>query len=203
MKLHKLFPTTIGKINDKPFTDKVLPLAENILNNIKKKNHLGYKNTYTSPGISKKLVSKQFIKEKIFTVANNFLDNIGYSFIHEPDLQVFVSKMEKNHSHDLHAHPLSILSGVCYLKIEPKSSPILFQNPNQNKFWNYLQPIPNPNLYTEHFHSINPIEGDILIWESNIGHAVPRNLSNNRTTLVFNIGIKQQNYATNYRNQEK
>lgn len=200
MDLNLLFPTIIGKVNDKSFTNKILPIATQILSENDVSN-LEYKSTFGNIKVTNYLSNIDFIKDKILDLCKEFVSKINSQI---PDwdkvqLEIFVSKMVKNDQHHIHCHPNSILSGVAYLDMPYGSSSIEFYDSKDAREFNGLYPKTtkknnqleiNINHLNETSHQIPLSEGDILIWESWIKHSVSKNNSDNRTTLIFNLGPK-------------
>jgi uncharacterized protein (TIGR02466 family) len=81
------------------------------------------------------------------------------------------------------------LSGVFYLNVNEKSAPIVFYDPRPFRKFVSL-PRGNETLASCEKIMIIPETGLMLIWESWLEHEVLKNYSDNRTTLVFNLGKK-------------
>jgi uncharacterized protein (TIGR02466 family) len=190
MNLNLLFPTVIGQIKNKNFTDKVKPIAHSLL--VKSNpNFWNYHSSYSDKNISDELNNHDFIYNYIKNISFEFLDKNGYKIPSEIEIEMFVSRMKKGEGHGRHRHPKAILSGVCYLTIEEGSAPIRFYN-NDFKQWLGIE-IKNNTLYNQYHNDHFPEEGDILIWESWVDHEVVSNyhLNGIRETLVFNVGINK------------
>lgn len=193
MELNRFFPTTIGFFNDIEFTNKVLPIAREILYGVSKEDHVWrYKTTYFRDEQSKKLHSIPFINEYLKELSSKFVDLMGFEWTGEIGIDLFVSKMEKGDKHDLHIHPNCILSGVCYLNTSEDCSPIVFEDPRNVRFFNSLVKkegnYGGNDTYDNQSEIIYlPKNGDILMWESWLKHKVTINGCDCRETLVFNI----------------
>lgn len=190
MKLNNLFPTTIAIKNDLNFTNKTLVIANEVFNQVKTfSTKFGYKNTFDILEAKEILYREEWLTDYIRNLTIEFINNIGYNQPSEYLIDLFVSHMKENDSHELHHHPQSSFSGVCYLEVEPNSSPITFHDPRPMKHFNFLTKSIG-SIYNETEKTYYPAPGDILIWESWIYHSVPKNSSPNRKTLVFNVAIK-------------
>ena len=188
MKLSRFFPTTIGIFNDIKFTNEVLPIAREILYGVGKEDHIWkYKTTFSREEQGKKLNNILFIKEYLKDLSNKFIDSMGFEWINHVELDLFVTKMEKGDRHDLHIHPYSILSGVCYLNTSEDCSPIVFEDPRNVRFFNSLKPKNITTIDNRYDRTYLPKNGDILIWESWLKHKVETNECDCRETLVFNV----------------
>ena len=79
-----------------------------------------------------------------------------------------------------HVHPGSLVSGVMWVKVLPKSGNIVMYDPNEMN--NYCL---SPNVY-----SVTPREGVCLLFPSYIPHRVfPNESESNRISLSFNLDI--------------
>ena len=191
MAIGYFFPTVIFSEENAGLAHKMLPLAKEFLQNDSYlTNEWGYKNTYNNNNFNTDENHKKidpflkYVKEK----AIQYLDNSGYDYkrIQIKDIQVFVSEMVENDSHDQHTHPNCILSGLLYLQVPEGSSKIVFLDPRP-----YKSIIDMPKKKENYLNSqaiyFDPKPGLFLMWESWIPHAVPKNHSNGRITMVYNI----------------
>mgnify|MGYP006085056175 FL=1 len=185
MPLYKIFPTIIESFHDKEFTDKVLPISEKILKD-RPDSHYGYKNTHRDTTIEDELYSHSFIPEYLHKIANKFLETLQMDCHFPLNLALFTREMEEGDTHGSHIHHNCIFSGVCYLKVPPNSAPITFEDGKDARCFNGLQPKVTSEFNSGIWH-YEPQEGDILIWESWVHHAIYSNQSSDRKTLVFNF----------------
>jgi uncharacterized protein (TIGR02466 family) len=193
MEIQKLFPTPIGYIKNKEFTDRVLPIANEILSN-SNDTFWGYSTTYSNLSIKDKLLTYDWIVDYLMKISHEFVDKIGFSFRKPIEFSsLFVSKIERDKSHDTHMHPGCIISGVCYLSTQ-NCAPLLIRDLRDVR--NFAGLVRKENNY-ESTESVTfmPKAGDIILFESWVPHKVPRmeDYSNNsnkeleRSTLVFNV----------------
>jgi uncharacterized protein (TIGR02466 family) len=85
---------------------------------------------------------------------------------------------------DYHTHPLSIVSGVLYLKVDEASSKTTFCNPNP---FIDVTVIHQPTSYTTRTASLQPTVGTLLLFPSWLRHgSIDRNESAERVVLSFN-----------------
>tara|TARA_S200002703_G_scaffold158683_2_gene169715 strand:+ start:335 stop:925 length:591 start_codon:yes stop_codon:yes gene_type:complete len=179
------FPTIISKHHDKEFANKVLPIAQNILNNNSHKN-LSYESTYDQVESITKLKNYRWIDEKIISLANQYCkDNKYNTFPWGFDTNLFVSRMKKGDNHKLHDHPTSCLSGVVYLNTGGEKAQITFET-EQIRQWTGFTPI-EECLQNRKQITYEVEVGDILMWESWVLHYVPYFENIIRETLVFNV----------------
>jgi uncharacterized protein (TIGR02466 family) len=179
-----LFPTIIGSCVNVPLSEKVLTFAKEVLSNPQNlTNTWDYKNTYNNYNIPRTLVYKE-LESFIFDVSNTFSNNVLHSKRRFKDIQLFFSEMNYGDRHIPHAHPESILSGVFYLNDPENSASLRIHDPRP--YINFISYESNhPSM--ESFYDIRPQTGLFLIWQSWVPHEVLKNLSEGRTTAVFNI----------------
>jgi uncharacterized protein (TIGR02466 family) len=97
----------------------------------------------------------------------------------------------ENSYHNSHIHPNTDISGVFWITIPNNSGEFVFENPSnfgQNNLLNVLDKKESENKKMYHSYHINPIEGNILLFPSNLRHSV--NLNRNkkdRITIGFNV----------------
>ncbi len=85
---------------------------------------------------------------------------------------------------DYHTHPLSIVSGVLYLKVDDASSKTTFFNPNPFIDVTIVQ---QPTGYTTRTASLQPTVGTLVLFPSWLKHgSIDRNQSPERIVLSFN-----------------
>lgn len=85
-----------------------------------------------------------------------------------------------------HTHPMSMVSGAMYLKLDSKSSGIKFINPNP-----YLDMVEvvERTFYMAKEMIIKPAVGDLLLFPSWLKHCADgENMSDERIVLSFNTG---------------
>ena len=192
MIFRETFPTVIGHHVDKEFTDRLLPIAHEVLDKQSKIGHFGYKTSYGIEDVTQYLRKFDFITEYITQLAKQYTQKIGYQLPQNITISSFISRMTENEYHESHQHPGAILSGLFYLKVEENSAPILFEDPRVIRPFNGMELLDANNLneYNTYEVSYLPKAGDILIWEAWLKHRVPPNKSSCRETFVFNIGCK-------------
>ncbi len=99
----------------------------------------------------------------------------------------WVNVMPAGAAHSLHLHPLSVVSGTFYVATPKGSSPIKFEDPRMDKFM--AQPPRTMKSKLQPFASIEPCEGEIVLFESWLRHEVPRmvkTVKQDRVSVSFN-----------------
>lgn len=190
LDLGLFFPTVIGSDTNEILADQMLTVAKKYLEKVTVDNNLGYKSTYTAgSGIENNKDVEPFTRY-IATKANEFLKLNGYDTSQislKP--KIFVSEMNFGDFHNLHVHPNCVLSGIMYLQVPEKSSPIVFNDVRNEKRMLSLPKKIDCELNQLEL-AIYPKKGMFLIWESWLPHWVPKNTSETeRITIVFNFSL--------------
>lgn len=129
------------------------------------------------------------LEKKIRPQVLKFAQSLFWDF--EPlDLKIstmWVNVMPQGTSHSFHHHPLSVISGTFYVKVPKGSSGIQFEDPRLS----LMMATPPRNSKTPpsqlpHF-SLNPQEGDLVLFESWMKHQVPpQPVKSERVSVSFN-----------------
>ena len=126
----------------------------------------------------KKLVS--FFKECIDDYCNTIINSEQRLVI----TQLWGNRNPKGSKHHEHVHPNSILSGVFYLRQDPKLPPIQFSKSNQEAM--KLDPR-KYNSYNAETFLLPCVSGELILFPSNLRHSVPVNQGDEeRISLSFN-----------------
>ena len=87
----------------------------------------------------------------------------------------------------LHMHPGHLLSGVYYLKVPPKAGNIVFRDP---KYAAIMTGISGDKPFSRNFESVQPQEGQMLLFPSWLEHRVEENHSDEtRVSIAFNVKV--------------
>lgn len=154
---------------------------------LKMKEHGELINSVSSHSHDSFLLNKFFKLKKLITIKikeyenqlglyNSKLDNSWVNFQYEK------SKLKK------HTHPNSQVSGVLYLKVDDKSSPIYFYNPNP---YNVILKKKEHNINNFEFMYFYPKVGDLILFPSWLSHGSheEESLSEERIALSFNTKL--------------
>ena len=129
---------------------------------------------------------EKFILDSVKDYAFNFLqvkDDIDY-FINKS----WIVKSKPGGYGRIHTHPNSLLSGVIYYKAPKKSGNLLLYSGSPTTFGNILFGTSSSNYFNSSIVSIEPLEGKMVLFPSNMQHEVAKNDSNNeRISLSFDI----------------
>lgn len=188
MNTQNIFPTPIGYFNDVEFTNKVLPIANSILDKTGE-HYWGYTSTFNDGNVQEYLKSFDWITSYIKKISYQFVEKISFTFKSEIEINtLFVSKIKNTQNHGRHTHPDSILSGVIYLETTPNCAPLVFEDPRPVREFNNMRRTKDKYLTNMDSIGLVPKGGDIVIFESWVPHSVPIMFKKGyRKTLVFNI----------------
>lgn len=185
--------------DNKNISDKLLPISKKILENDSfLTNEWGYKNTYSLDEGLSKLPEFKFFNDFILEKSKNLYSRCGYSLKPSYKLWVslFTSSMKFGDKHDPHSHPGAIYSGLIYLQVPEKSSPIQFKGPRDSIFNSVFEKTNKTenifNYQDDGTVCIDPHEGMFIMWDSWAVHRVPPNnlnVNDERITMVFNVGV--------------
>ena len=126
----------------------------------------------------KKLIS--FFKECIDDYCNTIINSDQRLVI----TQLWGNRNPKGSKHHEHVHPNSILSGVFYLRQDPKLPPIQFAKSSQAAM--KLDPR-KYNTYNAETFLLPCVSGELILFPSNLRHSVPTNQGEEeRISLSFN-----------------
>ena len=121
-----------------------------------------------------------FFKECINDYCNTIINSDQRLVI----TQLWGNRNPKGSKHHEHVHPNSILSGVFYLRQDPKLPPIQFSKSNQEAM--KLDPR-KYNTYNAETFLLPCVSGELILFPSNLRHSVPVNQGDEeRVSLSFN-----------------
>ena len=144
------------------------------------------------------------LKEKIKIPLKKYVYNILKYHNNEFKITTsWVTKAKTNEQSLAHNHSNSFLSGVLYLKTEPKKADIMFHNYSKNSSW--LLEASEYNIYNSHEFTLNMSENLIIFFPSELHHQVlNNNQENERISLAFNfspvgkVGMKNSDGEINF-----
>jgi len=121
-----------------------------------------------------------FFKECI----DDFTKNIYLSKQKLTITQCWSNKNPKGSQHHPHSHPNSIVSGVFYLRQDPKLPPIQFGRSQQHSI--KLHP-EKYNILNSEMFILPCVAGELILFPSNLNHSVPINQGDEeRISMSFN-----------------
>ena len=179
-ELLSVFPTPIQIYKYEDSIEKELKYIENIEWMQQPANaNFKTKDSYLTKHESLKNITS-FFKECI----DEFTKNIYQSEQRLIITQLWGNRNPKGSKHHEHVHPNSIVSGVFYLRQDPKLPPISFAKSNQDGM--KLNPKQYNYLNSETF-MLPCTAGELILFPSNLRHSVPVNLGDEeRISLSFN-----------------
>ena len=195
-KIYNLFPVPIFQYKIENYQEINQELLNYILE-LQKKNKIG--NTHSNKGgwhsPNFDLVNEgppiNFINKFKDFLKHIISSDMGWEYI--PNKQRIVSMWaiinKKNSFNVMHNHQNCYLSASYYVRKPEDSGDITFFDPKEAKTYRF----PKIEKYTEYsteIVTIEPGEGDLLIFPSYLYHSVGENLSDdNRVVVSFNIDI--------------
>jgi len=93
-----------------------------------------------------------------------------------------------------HIHPISLLSGVLWIKTPEKCGELIFESPHFFNEGELLQNVNSNFEKTTNYYktfTFNPIPGRMVLFPSHLRHRVEENLSDeDRISIAFNLNTK-------------
>jgi len=121
------------------------------------------------------------IKEQILYQSNIYARDFGTRPVELGNS--WINVQHKGSSLGDHTHPLSVISGALYLKVDADSSRIRFRSPNP---FLDVTDVVTPTAYTSNVTYIRPTIGTLLLFPSWLKHGADQNMSDERVVLSFN-----------------
>ena len=197
-KFHKKFPVPLFQFKIKYYKKLNLELESYILN-LKKKDKTGQKKSNAGGWLSPFFNLEDKVPKKFIQNIQKFLqkvieDEIGWEYITNKVKIISMWSIinNKNSFNIKHNHPNSYLSAAYYVKAPKNSGNINFYDTKEQK--NIRSPkVKKFTDISAVVSSLEPEEGDLLLFPSYLYHAVEENLSdNNRIVISFNVDIDVQ-----------
>ncbi len=99
----------------------------------------------------------------------------------------WINIMREHCTHSSHLHPLSVISGTFYLQTPKGSSGLKFEDPRLPQMMASPPRKQKAHPSNQRFITINPKEGDLILFESYLKHEVPpHRLKIPRISVSFN-----------------
>ena len=174
MKLTAIHVTPVAQFNASQFIDYANTLFDTVkLKEVPNDLYLTSLSKYS--GINcEDLPNSEPLKNFILDCAKQFFTELGGN-VDEYDFQVagmWLNEMASGTHHSLHNHWAHTFSGNFYVNIPTNTSGIKFTTPLVliNKF---KMKIKEHTVFNAETATMNPVTGDLLMWESHIAHEVP------------------------------
>ena len=179
-ELLMVFPTPVQIYKHEDSIEKELKYIENIEWTPQVANgNFKTKDSYLIKHESLKNITS-FFKECIDDYCNTIMNSNQRLVI----TQLWGNLNPKGSKHHEHVHPNSIISGVFYLRQDPKLPPIQFSKSNQHGM--KLDPR-KYNSYNSETFLLPCTAGELILFPSNLKHSVPINMGDEeRISLSFN-----------------
>jgi hypothetical protein len=126
------------------------------------------------------------LKESIYLMSRKLIDTLcSQDPRHGTDLwyQYWIQDYGPGHSHEIHSHGRSLVSGVYVLRSNGKGSPLTLVNPDSSRDY--------ATETSDNRYQLPAIRGRFYLWPSWVNHFVSPSFEEDvvRTTFVFNIGF--------------
>ena len=179
-ELLMVFPTPVQIYKHENSIEKELKYIENIEWTPQVANgNFKTKDSYLTKHEQLKNITS-FFKECIDDYCNTIMNSNQRLVI----TQLWGNRNPKGSKHHEHVHPNSIISGVFYLRQDPKLPPIQFSKANQHAM--KLDPR-KYNSYNSETFLLPCTAGELILFPSNLKHSVPINMGDEeRISLSFN-----------------
>ena len=179
-ELLMVFPTPVQIYKHEDSIEKELKYIENIEWTPQVANgNFKSKDSYLTKHKSLKNITS-FFKECIDDYCNTIINSEQRLVI----TQLWGNRNPKGSNHHEHVHPNSIISGVFYLRQDPKLPPIQFAKSSQHGM--KLDPR-KYNTYNAETFLLPCTAGELILFPSNLRHSVPTNMGDDeRISLSFN-----------------
>jgi len=179
--LIKLFPTTIS-ITENFLTNDELEFLLKVVRDLETDKH----EVILGKGVSSNTVKDYFpfgrgVKDKLVEKINEYTDTMGLYRV-SIDNSWFNIQYPDSHL-EIHNHPNSKVSGALYLKIDEKSSELVFHDAHPYHTWREHT---TNNNYNGDKCSIKPSVGMLVLFPSWLKHSSNINKSSERIVVSFN-----------------
>ncbi len=155
-----------------------------------KKNYLnGYTSYASLPPLSQISSSFLSLKKKIDKQVNLVTQHLEMDLSKDAlTLSSFwINIMSEHCTHSSHLHPLSVVSGTFYLQTPKGSSGLKFEDPRLPMMMASPPRKSKASANNQRFITLNPKEGDLILFESYLKHEVsPHTLKTPRISVSFN-----------------
>lgn len=102
---------------------------------------------------------------------------------------LWINILPEGGTHASHIHPHSVISGTTYVQMPEGTSALKLEDPRLPMMM--MSPLRRKNAPEDlrQFVYVEPVVGDVLLWESWLRHEVPMNMSEGeRISVSFNYG---------------
>lgn len=201
MSLHTLFPTQIyrAKLSSglvKKWIPRLIREAKLFrdLDSVGEKwSEKNYPNGYTSYSSITDLAFrssgfadlKQWIDREVKKYAEALEMDLGSGCLEMSAL--WINMMDQGCQHSFHLHPLSSISGTFYLQVPKNSGALKFEDPRLPAFMASPPRKRGASLPNQHFFAIDPVPGELVLFESWLKHEVTASQARSiRMSVSFN-----------------
>jgi uncharacterized protein (TIGR02466 family) len=118
-----------------------------------------------------------------------FADQLGWTLGRKPRIDsLWVNLLKGGAAHSGHIHPHSVLSGTLYVDVPPGAGGIRFEDPRLPMMMAAPLRAPDAPEPLQPFVTVQPMAGQLLLWESWLRHEVrPGTSKAERLSISFNF----------------
>jgi uncharacterized protein (TIGR02466 family) len=195
MKLTAIHVTPVAAFDASQFIDYANPLFDTVkLKEVPNDSYLTSLNKYS--GITcEDLPNSEPLKNFIVDCAKEFFTGLGGD-VDDYDFQVaglWLNEMASGTYHSLHSHWAHTFSGNFYVNMPTNTGGINFKTPLIliNKF---KMKVKEYTVFNSETTTMNPLAGELLMWESHIAHEVPPSTYDGvRRGIGFDVDLTEKN----------
>jgi uncharacterized protein (TIGR02466 family) len=100
---------------------------------------------------------------------------------------IWINILPEGGIHTSHIHPHSVISGTTYVSMPKDASAIKFEDPRSQMLMASPTRLKDARQELKTFVYVEPVVGDVLLWESWLRHEVPMNMAEGeRVSVSFN-----------------
>ena len=181
-----LFPTLVMRFSD-VFSQDELDRIFNILKGEEVGSHDAFVGTAASSyWWENGLVFRLNIQDKIQECIDEFTKRV-HLYTEVSIKHSWFNIQDVGSSLKMHRHQCSLVSGVLFINVDEKSSPLCLENPNYLGVYENWNPA-DPSQYSAEIFTIKPKPGEIVLFPSWLRHgsSMIENHTIDRTVISFN-----------------
>jgi uncharacterized protein (TIGR02466 family) len=192
MQILTLFPVAIGMVDNpdhKKIKKNIIKESTFIKDKVKKGGEFWGSDVYNTLGTYNIVENDKFnsLHEWLFEKVRDYAITMGYKNKKIQCKDGWINFYKKYDYQDVHDHDTCDISAVYYVSIPKNSGNIMFYTHETRGVANFYDP---NNQFTWKTYSIEPREGMLLMFKSNLQHRVDPNKTNqSKITLAYNFKV--------------
>jgi uncharacterized protein (TIGR02466 family) len=165
---------------------KPLPNEDNFATTLVGYNRNNFSNEH------KNTASLKTVKSLIYKHGLKFFEDCGYDIVrHDIEVSnIWLNEMKSETEHPRHLHYGFQISGCFYVDVPENSGNIMFSNLDHLLPFGASSSIKNYTIFNSLSWSLNPEEGDMYFWRSDLPHQVlSKSFIGVRRSIAFDISV--------------